>query len=74
MKAHIGLVDIAAEAREMYGEDADKIAGRKLPEHEWRFEVTFPDGSRATMHYEASAAHVQAYVERWETEHPEEEK
>lgn len=64
----ISMVDIAAEAREMYGEHADEIAGRKLPEHEWRFELRFRNGGRASMHFGATADDLQAYIEYLERE------
>lgn len=61
----ITLVDIAAECREVYGERADEVANRKLPEHEWRFELKFDDGTEATLHVGATAADVAAYLDRY---------
>lgn len=58
----IRLVDVAAEAREMYGDNADYIAGRTLPEHEWRFEVTTGSGARCSFHLGATAEHIAAYL------------
>lgn len=54
------VVDVAAEAREMYGADADRIVGRKLPDQEWRLEVSTDDGWRCTYHVGATAEHVAA--------------
>lgn len=58
----IKLVDVAASAREMFGAAADEIAGRRLPEHDWRFEVTTAAGARISFHSDATAEHVAAYL------------
>jgi hypothetical protein len=58
----IKLVDVAGAAREMFGDAADEIAGRRLPEHDWRFEVTTDAGSRINFHSDATAEHVAAYL------------
>lgn len=46
----VRIVDVATEAREMYGDDAEYMAGRPLPAHDYRFEVVGPDGTRITFH------------------------
>lgn len=61
----IQMVDVAAEARDAYGEHANEIAGRELPDHEWRFELSFRGPGttgKATMHHGATADDVQAYI------------
>lgn len=52
------VIDVAAQAREMFGAVADIIAGQPLPAHDWRFEATTPTGGRVTFHAGATAAHV----------------
>lgn len=57
----IWLVDLAAEARKAYGEQANEIVGRELPEHDWRFEMIRSDGSRVTFAAGATAEYVATY-------------
>lgn len=46
----------------MYGDRADEVAGRKLPEHEYRFQVHFDSGARTTFHYGATADHIMDHM------------
>jgi hypothetical protein len=70
----IALVDVAAEAREMYGDAVHEIAP-DLPEHDWRFHVSWDRGEitteneqitdgRTTFHVGATAGHVAAMLQR----------
>jgi hypothetical protein len=61
----VTIIDVAAQAREMYGDDADLIAGGKLPDHDWRLEVVTPAGASVTLHRGATAADVAAHL-AWE--------
>lgn len=46
----IKLVDVAEEVRLLYGEKAEYIAGRPIPEKDLRFEVTAErDGRKSTL-------------------------
>lgn len=63
-EAVIGVVDVAAHAREIFGDKADLIAGRPMPETDWRFEATLPNGASVTFHRGATAEHVAAYLAR----------
>lgn len=58
----IRIVDVAARARELFGDQADYIAGRPLPEHDYRFEVGSVDGRCMTFGNGDTAAHVAAYL------------
>lgn len=70
----IALVDVAATAREMYG-DAAREMYPDMPEHDWRFEVSYRDGQtttgtddetdddgRITFHRFADATHIAKYL------------
>jgi DNA-binding CsgD family transcriptional regulator len=46
LPVRIRVIDIAAATREMYGEAANHVAGRVLPEHEYRFQIIWPSGTR----------------------------
>jgi hypothetical protein len=60
----VGIIDTAAQARLLYGDNADYIAGRKLPEHEYRLNATTPTGGTVTFHSGATAEDVAAYWQR----------
>jgi hypothetical protein len=62
----IATVDVAAQAREMYGDAAADLLepGTALADHDWRFEITTPTGARACLHGEATAAYAAEYIER----------
>lgn len=58
------VVDVAAQAREMYGNEAASfIAGRQLPEHDFRFEVLTITGAQITFHADATAEDIAKYLE-----------
>jgi hypothetical protein len=59
----IVLVDIADKARREYGDRADWLTGRQLPEHEWRFVVTSAAGL-STFPVGATADQVAAALAR----------
>lgn len=65
--ATLRIIDNAAQARKLYGDQADYVAGRNLPEHEYRFELVITgDDTRAevSLHDGATAPHVVAYLEQ----------
>lgn len=59
---NITVIDVAMDARMLWGDKADYVAGRILPDHDYRFELRYPDGARATMHVGAMAGDVAADV------------
>jgi hypothetical protein len=62
----IGLVDVVAEAVEMYGgrESAEAIVGRELPDRDWRFEITYRGRSPFAMFQGATAEQVVTLINR----------
>jgi hypothetical protein len=48
----------------MYGAKADYVAGRPLPEHDWRLEANTPTGGEITFSRGATAEDVAAYWRR----------
>lgn len=58
----IKLIDVAAEARKLYGPRVNEVVGQDLPETDYRFELRFGDGRRTTMHAGATADDVVAYM------------
>lgn len=44
----IRIIDVSADAREMYGDRAEEIAGGPIPEHDYRLEVTADNGTNKT--------------------------
>lgn len=63
------LVDVAAQARETFGEEgAAFLAGRPLPDHDWRFEIRYETrtggAGQITMSRGATAGQVAALIER----------
>lgn len=58
---HIRVVDVVAQAREIFGDRVEELAGRPLPESDLRLEVVLP-GARATLHAGATAEDVAAYL------------
>ncbi len=42
----IRVIDAAANARELYGDKADYITNRTLPEHEYRLEISYSKAER----------------------------
>lgn len=44
----IRIIDVAERARLLYGDNAEYVVGQPLPEHDYRFEVIFGNGSRAS--------------------------
>jgi hypothetical protein len=59
----IRIVDLAAKARAVYGDQADYVAGRTLPEHDYRFEVVEANGTRISFAEAATAAYVIRFIE-----------
>ena len=67
--ARVEIIDVAAHAAEHYGsrEKASYVAGRQLPEHEYRFRGNDParnGESQPTYGVGYTAAHVMASIER----------
>jgi hypothetical protein len=62
--AKVEIIDAAEHARELYGEHADNIAGRKLPEHDYRFRMTTKTGARCTFHAGSTAGHIMEWLAR----------
>jgi hypothetical protein len=69
-KIKLTLIDVAADARKQFGEEgAEKIFGRPLPEHDWRWHIAYANGAGAcTFGYQETAAHVAEYMREkgWE--------
>lgn len=62
--AHLVVVDVAAEARRMFGEEAAAIiAGRPLPQHDYRLHMETPTG-RVTFSRGGTAEEVMAWMAR----------
>lgn len=59
----IYIVDVAAEARELFGEAAEAVIGTPLPEHDYRFRSTEPNGAETTYGRQYTAADVLASLE-----------
>ena len=57
----VDVIDVSALARELYGKE---IAGRPIPEHDYRFQITWGNGGRVTFHREATAEHVYEHAKR----------
>lgn len=63
--ADVRIIDAAAHARQILGEDAGEfIAGRPLPEHDYRIEMILASQARVTFHHGATADDVVAHLER----------
>lgn len=62
----VKLIDIADTARRLYGgeEKASYIIGRPLPEHDFRFHISYGDGGEITFNDGATAADVAAWLKR----------
>lgn len=60
----VTVIDQADSARQLFGDHADYIAGRPLPEHEYRFVAKTPTGGEITFHLGATAEDVAAYWRR----------
>jgi hypothetical protein len=60
----IAVVDIADTARRLYGDNADYIAGRPLPAHDFRLTAKTPTGGEITFNAGATAEDVAAYWRR----------
>lgn len=43
----VRVIDAAAKARELYGDQADYITNRTLPEHDYRLEISYSNGERS---------------------------
>lgn len=46
--ARVEIIDVAEQARALYGDHADRIAGHPVPEHDYRFRDNSLDGSDGT--------------------------
>jgi hypothetical protein len=60
----VQIVDVAAQARAVYGDAADFIAGRTLPAHDYRFRLATPAGL-VTFGTAATAADIATRMD-WE--------
>jgi TPP-dependent pyruvate/acetoin dehydrogenase alpha subunit len=60
----VTVIDLADSARQLYGENADYIAGRKLPEHDYRFSAQTPTGGEISFAEGTTAADIAAYWRR----------
>jgi hypothetical protein len=60
----VTVIDVADSARQLYGDNADYIAGRKLPEHDYRFSAQTPTGGEITFNAGATAEDIAAYWQR----------
>jgi hypothetical protein len=65
----VSVVDVAAQARELYGAEVyagimRDLHGIAAPEHDYRFEWDTPTGGKVTFHENATAEHVALYVGR----------
>jgi hypothetical protein len=64
----VTIVDVAAKAREMYGDDFADIAGRPVPRHDWRFEAKTPTGGDITFGRHTTAEQIATYFAQLEQE------
>lgn len=60
----VAVVDISDTARRLYGDRADYIAGRPLPERDYRLTAKTPTGGEVSFHQGATADDVAAYWRR----------
>jgi len=58
------LIDVAEDARQMYGADAAASMFPNLPEHDYRFEAVTPTGGTITFNRGATAADIASYLKR----------
>lgn len=65
--ATVQIIDVAARARALFGDDADLIAGRPLPDHEYRFVASTPAGGTVTFAVGATAEHVMQHLHEDQT-------
>jgi hypothetical protein len=64
MPVPMRLVDVAAQARKMFGADGAVVLRPDLPEHDWRFEASLPRGATVTFSRYCTAAEVANYLTR----------
>jgi hypothetical protein len=60
----VEVIDLTDSARQLYGDKADYIAGRKLPDHDYRFSLKTPTGGEVTFESDATAGRVAEYCAR----------
>lgn len=60
----VRLIDVAEDARQMFGVEGAAIIRPDLPEHDYRFEAVMPSGATVTFAYNTTAAHIAAYLKR----------
>jgi hypothetical protein len=69
---HLRIVDVVAEAREVFGAEAvaDLRSAVGLPdvEHAYRFVIDTPTGGELTFNRSATAEYVMTNIERLKTE------
>ncbi|MEU7170377.1 hypothetical protein ABZ949_02650 [Micromonospora tulbaghiae] len=58
------LIDVAENARQLYGAENAAEMFPNLPEHDYRFEAVTPTGGRITFASHTTAAHIAAYLQR----------
>lgn len=58
MKVKLSLIDVAEEFRKNFGDKADQILGRPVPEHDWRWCIEYGDGGEVTYARRATAEQV----------------
>lgn len=60
----VTVIDQADSARQLFGENAEYVIGRPLPEHDYRLTAKTPTGGEITFHQGATADDVAAYWRR----------
>lgn len=60
----ITVIDQADSARQLFGDKAEYVVGRPLPEHDYRLTAKTPTGGEITFHRGATAHDVAAYWQR----------
>lgn len=65
----VRIIDAAENARTYHGDDAEYVAGRPIPEHDYRLEIVADNGTRkvsqiAPRGYRLSAEDILALMNR----------
>lgn len=62
--APMRLIDVADNARQMFGAEGAAEMFPNLPEHDWRFEMVTPTGGTVTFAATATAGHIAEWLKR----------